>query len=162
MIFDLAGREIAHAGEEGHSRMPCPGHVERDLGDGAVNLQLSYHLRYPELSWLALSLTNVQSSQLLAPWTDGKVEGLLSGRIRSDCIGFIQSAINHGSTRKILDLTEVTLVDLTTIRYLIRCEHHGVELVQCLPYIREWILRERAESAPPAPDVNPGALRESP
>ena len=33
VIFDLEGREIAHAGEEGHSRMPCPGHVERDLGE---------------------------------------------------------------------------------------------------------------------------------
>ncbi|MGQ3279046.1 MAG: FGGY family carbohydrate kinase, partial [Shinella sp.] len=33
VIFDLAGREVAHAGEEGHSRMPCPGHVERDLGE---------------------------------------------------------------------------------------------------------------------------------
>ncbi|AOF94128.1 FGGY-family carbohydrate kinase [Sinorhizobium sp. RAC02] len=33
VIFDLTGREVAHAGEEGHSRMPCPGHVERDLGE---------------------------------------------------------------------------------------------------------------------------------
>lgn len=33
VIFDRTGREIAHAGEEGHSRMPCPGHVERDLGE---------------------------------------------------------------------------------------------------------------------------------
>lgn len=33
VIFDRMGREIAHAGEEGHSRMPCPGHVERDLGE---------------------------------------------------------------------------------------------------------------------------------
>jgi L-xylulokinase len=33
VIFDLAGREVAYAGEEGHSRMPQPGHVERDLGE---------------------------------------------------------------------------------------------------------------------------------
>ena len=33
VIFDLAGREVAYAGEEGHSRMPSPGHVERDLGE---------------------------------------------------------------------------------------------------------------------------------
>jgi len=31
VIFDREGRELAHAGEEGHSRMPSPGHVERDL-----------------------------------------------------------------------------------------------------------------------------------
>lgn len=47
--------------------------------------------------------------------------------------------------RKILDLSEVTLVDLVVVRFLIRCEDEGVELVQCPPYVREWILRERAE-----------------
>ncbi|ACP22213.1 L-xylulose kinase protein (plasmid) [Sinorhizobium fredii NGR234] len=33
VIFDHTGREVAHAGEEGHSRMPFPGHVERDVGE---------------------------------------------------------------------------------------------------------------------------------
>lgn len=33
VIFDRTGREVAHAGEEGHSSMPHPGHVERDLGE---------------------------------------------------------------------------------------------------------------------------------
>lgn len=37
VIFDLKGREVAHSGEEGHSQMPCPGHVERDLGELWVN-----------------------------------------------------------------------------------------------------------------------------
>ncbi|MBX4925226.1 FGGY-family carbohydrate kinase [Rhizobium binae] len=37
VIFDRSGREVAYAGEEGHSRMPCPGHVERDLGELWVN-----------------------------------------------------------------------------------------------------------------------------
>jgi L-xylulokinase len=31
VIFDRAGNEIAAAAEEGHSRMPSPGHVERGL-----------------------------------------------------------------------------------------------------------------------------------
>lgn len=33
VIFDRTGRELAYAGEEGNSRMPSPGHVERDLGE---------------------------------------------------------------------------------------------------------------------------------
>ncbi|MCW0000954.1 carbohydrate kinase [Pararhizobium sp. YC-54] len=33
VIFDRAGNEIAAASEEGHSRMPCPGHVERGLDE---------------------------------------------------------------------------------------------------------------------------------
>jgi hypothetical protein len=39
----------------------------------------------------------------------------------------------------------VTLVDLGVIRFLINCEDEGIELVQCPPYVREWMLRERAE-----------------
>ena len=69
----------------------------------------------------------------------------LSGRIQSDLIAGIRSAINGGCERKILDLSEVTLVDLDTVRFLISCEDEGVELIQCPPYVREWILRERAE-----------------
>lgn len=39
VIFDLDGRELAHAAREGHSRMPEPGHVERDLGEFWLNAQ---------------------------------------------------------------------------------------------------------------------------
>jgi hypothetical protein len=69
----------------------------------------------------------------------------LSGRIESDHIASVQSAMSGYFERKILDLSEVTLVDLVVVRFLINCEDEGVELVQCPPYVREWILRERAE-----------------
>jgi hypothetical protein len=75
----------------------------------------------------------------------------LSGRIQSDCITSIRSAMNDGCPHKILDLTEVTLVDVAVVRFLISCENEGTELVQCPPYIREWIVRERAEGAQPEP-----------
>jgi hypothetical protein len=70
---------------------------------------------------------------------------LLSGRIQSDGIACIRSAMKDGCARKVLDLSEVTLVDVAVIRFLMRCEREGVELVQCPPYVREWMLRERAE-----------------
>jgi hypothetical protein len=73
----------------------------------------------------------------------------LSGRIQSDRIACIRSAMNDGCARKILDLGEVTLVDIGVVRFLIRCEDEGIELVQCPPYVREWMLRERAEGAQP-------------
>jgi len=69
----------------------------------------------------------------------------LSGRIQSDHITSVQSAMTDCCDRKVLDLSEVTLVDLDVVRFLIRCEDEGVELVQCPPYVREWILRERVE-----------------
>jgi hypothetical protein len=53
--------------------------------------------------------------------------------------------MSNGCARKVLDLSEVTLVDFGTVRFLIDCEDQSVELVQCPPYIREWMLRERAE-----------------
>jgi hypothetical protein len=72
---------------------------------------------------------------------------LLSGRIQSDCIAGIRSVMNGGCAHKILDLSEVTLVDVPVVRFLIRCEEEGIELAGCPPYVREWILRERAEGA---------------
>jgi hypothetical protein len=75
----------------------------------------------------------------------------LSGRIQSDLIGSIRSEMDGGHRSKILDLSEVTLVDLGVVRFLISCEDRGVELVECPPYIREWMVRERAEGIPPEP-----------
>ena len=84
--------------------------------------------------------------------SDGCVTTLrLSGRIQSDCIASIRSAMNDSSTHKILDLAEVTLVDIAAVRFLLNCENKGVELVQCPPYVREWMVRERAEGAQPEP-----------
>lgn len=76
---------------------------------------------------------------------------LLAGRIQSDGIACIRSAINEGCARKILDLSEVTLVDVAVIRFLIGCEKEGVQLAECPPYVREWMIRERAEGAEPEP-----------
>ena len=70
---------------------------------------------------------------------------LLCGRIQSDLVAAIRSAMNDGCARKILDLSHVTLVDIEVVRFLIHCEDEGIGLVQCPPYVREWIARERFE-----------------
>ncbi|HTS28488.1 MAG TPA: hypothetical protein VMH81_21590 [Bryobacteraceae bacterium] len=57
--------------------------------------------------------------------------------------------MNDGCARRILDLREVTLVDIAAVRFLLSCEDEGIELVQCPPYVREWMLREREEGAEP-------------
>ena len=82
--------------------------------------------------------------------TDGCVSKLkLSGRIQSGCINRIRAVMNDGCARKILDLGEITLVDIEVVRFLIRCESEGIELMECPLYVREWMLRERAEGAQP-------------
>jgi hypothetical protein len=40
-------------------------------------------------------------------------------------------------------------VDVEVVRFLSECEDRGNVLVHCPPYVREWILRERAEGAQP-------------
>lgn len=76
----------------------------------------------------------------------GRVTKLrVCGRIESHQIAGIRWELDDGCARKILDLNEVTLVDLGVIRFFLRCEDEGVELAQCPSFVREWILRERAE-----------------
>jgi hypothetical protein len=75
---------------------------------------------------------------------DGGVTRLrLIGRIQSDHIASIRTEMSDDA-RNILDLSEVTLVDIAVIRFLRDCENEGVELVQCPLYVREWILCERS------------------
>ena len=78
--------------------------------------------------------------------SDGCVTRLrLIGRIQSNHIASVQSVMSDCCARKILDLSEVNLVDREVVRFLISCEDEGIELIRCAPYVREWILRERAE-----------------
>ena len=49
--------------------------------------------------------------------------------------------------RIILDLDEVTLVDVEVVRFLSDCEDWGIVLAHCPLFVREWIIRERAEGA---------------
>ena len=79
---------------------------------------------------------------------DGCVTQLrLSGRMESEHIICIRSAMSDCCVHKILDLSEVTLVDLGVVRFLISCEDEGIELIQCPPYVCEWMLRERQQGA---------------
>ena len=71
----------------------------------------------------------------------------LSGRFRSDLIMFVRSAMSTGCARKILDLSDITLVDVEVVRFLNSCDDEGIEVAHCPPYIREWMLRERAEES---------------
>jgi hypothetical protein len=77
---------------------------------------------------------------------DGCVTDLrVIGRLQSDRIACIRKVMNDGNARKIFDLSEVTLVDLGVIRFLMGCEDEGIKLSQCPPWVREWMTRERAE-----------------
>lgn len=43
----------------------------------------------------------------------------------------------------VVDLKEVTLVDVDVVRFLVLCKTRGMKLVNCAQYIRDWMLREQ-------------------
>ena len=78
--------------------------------------------------------------------SDGKTMIIwLIGRIRAEDLEELKRQIDESAEAKILDLSEITIVDADVIRFLCVTEQEGARLVGCPPYVREWIQRERAE-----------------
>jgi hypothetical protein len=70
----------------------------------------------------------------------------LSGRMQADGLSELQTEIEKCDPLPSLDLEEVTLLDRDSIRFLIRCESQGIQLVNCPLYVQEWITRERGQN----------------
>jgi hypothetical protein len=72
----------------------------------------------------------------------------LGGRIDKDSIAELEALIDaEGKDRRIiLDLKDMTLTGQDGINFLAQCEAAGVALVNCDPYVREWITRQRTET----------------
>jgi anti-anti-sigma regulatory factor len=81
--------------------------------------------------------------------SNGQAVFTLSGRMDEEHIAELESLIKSEASgyRIVLDLKDLTLAGHDVIRFLTRCETNGITLVNCAPYIREWILRQRADSA---------------
>lgn len=67
----------------------------------------------------------------------------LSGRLQSEHLDELKVQLEGDGRGIELDLDGVTLVDVDVIRFLNACEESGVDLLNCWPYIREWMIRER-------------------
>jgi anti-anti-sigma regulatory factor len=67
----------------------------------------------------------------------------LIGRMRVEHVAEVQKQIESSGPTVILDLEDVTLVDLQVVRFLGACETRGIELRNSSPYISDWIARER-------------------
>ena len=70
----------------------------------------------------------------------------LSGDLVSSQREALLEEIKGDNNTITLDLAEVTLVDLDIVQLLARCEAKGIELLNCPPYIREWISRESSRA----------------
>ena len=79
---------------------------------------------------------------------NGDVVFTLSGRIDREHVPELEELIAaEGTDRRIvLDLKDMTLTGQDGIDFLWRCETAGIALVNCDPYVREWIRGQEAES----------------
>ena len=67
----------------------------------------------------------------------------LSGQLRSEHLSQVKSEVEGAEQPVELDLEEVDLVDIDGVRFLNECQAQGVQVVNCPPYIREWMFQER-------------------
>jgi hypothetical protein len=72
----------------------------------------------------------------------------LSGRMREECIQALKALLDDATPGAVLNLGDVSLVGAEVVRFLASCERTGVELLDCSPYIRDWIDREHAKNNP--------------
>jgi hypothetical protein len=69
----------------------------------------------------------------------------LSGELRNEQLDDLRSEIERGGPQVTLDLDELNLVDIDAVRFLNICGAQGVRIVNCSPYIREWMYREQKQ-----------------
>ena len=67
----------------------------------------------------------------------------LIGRMRAEHLSELEKQIRESESKIMLDLEELNLVDVEAVRFLGMCETQGVTLLNCSPYIRDWIGKEQ-------------------
>ena len=68
------------------------------------------------------------------------------GRLQSEHLSELASQIGIHGANVVLDMDEVTLVDVEVVRFLNQIESSGTRLTNCPPYVREWMTCERERS----------------
>jgi anti-anti-sigma regulatory factor len=73
--------------------------------------------------------------------TNGQVVFTLSGRLEAEDVKELQQvlALETKEQKLVLDLRDVTLVNLNAVNFLARCEADKIILENCPAYIRQWI-----------------------
>ena len=72
---------------------------------------------------------------------------VLSGRMQEEDLQELKTLLKkHNKQNVVLDLKGVKLVDREAITFLANFETENARIMNCPPYIREWISIERAQS----------------
>ena len=67
----------------------------------------------------------------------------LIGQIEVEHLSELEAQTAAAGSRLVIEMEEVTLVDLDVVRFLIKCEAEGIIVRGCSAYIQEWINQER-------------------
>jgi anti-anti-sigma regulatory factor len=76
-------------------------------------------------------------------WDGHRTTIRLIGRMQAEHLEGLEKLIGESGPAISLDLDEVALVDVESVRFLGDCEAQGATLLNCSPYIRDWIGKER-------------------
>jgi anti-anti-sigma regulatory factor len=66
----------------------------------------------------------------------------LIGRMQAQHVEELKAQIGASGSRVVLDLEELSLVDIDAVRFLGTCQAGGISIVHCPPYIDDWIAKE--------------------
>jgi hypothetical protein len=80
--------------------------------------------------------------------TNGRVVFKLSGRIEAVDVKELREllALEIAGQQLVLDLRDVTLVNLDAVEFLAGCEANSIMLENCPAYIRQWIDQARGRA----------------
>lgn len=67
----------------------------------------------------------------------------LSGELRCEHLVDVRAVIAQAGQPATLDLDEVDIIDIDGVRLLNECQAQSIQVVNCSPYIREWMLQEK-------------------
>jgi anti-anti-sigma regulatory factor len=86
-----------------------------------------------------------QSMLKISRSSNGEVLFALSGRIDSEHVTELESLIRAEESGRpiVIDLKDVTLAGEDGIVFLAHCEAGNITLVNCPPYIRKWITKQK-------------------
>lgn len=73
----------------------------------------------------------------------------LSGELRVQHLEQVKAEIDSCGTSPVLDIEEVDLIDVESVRFLNVCEANGVPVEHCSPYIKAWMFMEREGQSNP-------------
>jgi ABC-type transporter Mla MlaB component len=67
----------------------------------------------------------------------------LSGQLQCAHLVDLRAELEEVGQSVTLDLDEVDAVDIDGIRLLNECKAKGIQVVNCSPYIRAWMIQEK-------------------